>query len=113
MNDEKNKQVIMLRLTRSEKDKLKEEANGCCMNITQYIKYKLFEADGESSFNKSTFLDQNIALLTRVLINGYFHIRLLGLKHLSKEELDKVHTESEEEFKKLGISKQTEQQEQA
>lgn len=111
MKNKKDRGVVMLRLTKHEKDKLKEEANSSCMNLTQYIKYRLFESEVDDGVNKFAFLDKNLALLVRVLISGYFHTRLLGLKHLSKEELERIHLESEEEFKKLGISKQTEQQE--
>ena len=112
MKDKKNRLGMTLRLTKSEKDKLKEEAHGSCMSLNQYIKYRLLESEVSDGVNKSAFLDQNLALLARVLINGYFHIRLLGLKHLSKEELERIQIESEEEFKKLGISKHAEQQEQ-
>lgn len=83
--------VIIVRFSDEEKKRIKDEAANACMSINQYIKYKVF--------------DSHSSLLTRIAISGYMHTRALGLKHLSKQEIERIDKESEEEFQKLGIQK--------
>lgn len=86
---------IIFRMSKEENSRLREEAANSCMSINQYIKYKVFD----------TPLNKNFPLLMHLAISGYMHIRALGLKHLTKQEIERIDKESEEEFQKLGIQK--------
>ncbi len=102
----KDEQIITLRLTLAEKEKIKEEASQSCMSINQYIKYKVLESETQTKPDSAVmFLNKNFALFSRILISGYMHTRLLGIKHFTKDELARINEDSSIEFQKLGIEK--------
>lgn len=90
--------VITIRISKEEKDQITQKAKEYFMSVNQYAKFKLLE-------EKSDFLNKNVPLIMRIMISGYMHVRSLGIKHLTKEELNRIHQDSEEEFRKLNIQK--------
>ena len=44
-------------------------------------------------------------MITRVILDGYFHIRALARQKLDDEDYREIEEETQTEFKKLGILK--------
>lgn len=88
--------MITIRLSKEEKENIAQNAKAHFMSLNQYVKFKLFEEND---------LFKHVPLMMRIMINGYMHVRALGIKHLTTDELNKINKDSQEEFGKLHIQK--------
>ena len=50
-------------------------------------------------------MDKYIAKMSRLIIDGYFHVKAMSLNNLSKEQKDDAVQMSYKEFDKMGIAK--------
>ena len=105
----KSKEIkISIRFSEEEIEQLEGKAKDHCMTLSQYIRYK---ADDEGVLKKSKqpycieFLNKNLPMITRVILDGYFHIRALARQKLDDEDYEEIGKETHIEFKKLGILK--------
>lgn len=100
---------ISIRFSEEEAERLEEKAKDHCMTLSQYIRYK---ADDEGVPKKSKqpycieFLDKNLPMITRVILDGYFHIRALARQKLDDKDYEEIGKETHIEFKKMGILKE-------
>lgn len=101
--------MLAIRLTDQEKEKLEKRAKDNCMVLSQYIRYKVLEWEDVPKKSKQPycieFLNKNLPMITRVILDGYFHIRALARQKLDEEDYEEIRKETHIEFKKLGILK--------
>ena len=100
--------MIGIRVSEEEKELLTQEANKIGMSLSQYVRYKALEEDEAEENQQKTaneFLDKYIAKMSRLIIDGYFHVKAMSLNNLSKEQKDDAVQMSYKEFVKMGIAK--------
>lgn len=100
--------MIGIRVSEEEKELLTQEANKIGMSLSQYVRYKALEEDEAEENQQKTaneFLDKYIAKMSRLIIDGYFHVKAMSLNNLSKEQKDDAVQMSYKEFDKMGIAK--------
>jgi hypothetical protein len=100
--------MIGIRVSEEEKELLTQEANKIGMSLSQYVRYKALEEDEAEENQQKTaneFLDKYVAKMSRLIIDGYFHVKAMSLNNLSKEQKDDAVQMSYKEFDKMGIAK--------
>jgi|GEM_PF-3249552 hypothetical protein len=108
MNDAKDN-IVTIRLTNEEKATLEQEAKLHGLRLSHYVRYKVLELQEkgvkkqEQTSSSIAFLDQHLHLLTRVILNGYFHTIKLADNQLSEEELAEAEEEALKVINHLGI----------
>ena len=108
---ENNRKIIALtfRVSEEEKKLIEQKAKERCMSINQYTRYKVFEYEELESVENERyalkFLNKNLPMITRIILDGYFHVRALARQNLTEEDYKEINEEEEIEFKRLGIKK--------
>jgi len=100
--------MIGIRVSEEEKELLTQEAGKLGMSLSQYVRYKALEEDSVKENQQKTvneFLDKYIAKMSRLIIDGYFHVKAMSLNNLSKEQKNDAVQMSYKEFDKIGIAK--------
>jgi len=100
--------MIGIRVSEEEKELLTQEAGKLGMSLSQYVRYKALEEDSVKENQQKTvneFLDKYIAKMSRLIIDGYFHVKAMSLNNLSKEQKNDAVQMSYKEFDKMGIAK--------
>ena len=91
---------------------LTKEGEKLGMSLSHYIRYRALEEDkagADGQKNTAEYLEKHMTKLSRMLIDGYYNIKALAYKELSKEEKDGVLETSHREFDTMGIAKWKEQ----
>jgi len=99
---------LTIRFNEIEKELLTQEAGKLGMSLSQYVRYKALEEDSVKENQQKTvneFLDKYIAKMSRLIIDGYFHVKAMSLNNLSKEQKNDAVQMSYKEFDKMGIAK--------
>ena len=100
--------LVAIRLSDNEKEQLEKCSKEACMSLSQYIRYKALE-EREDTQEKQPyyveFLNNNLPLITRVLLDTHYHIMAMSRRKLSNEDYEEIKELTGIQFKKLKIEK--------
>ena len=106
---ESKETTITIRLSDEEKGVLEKAAKEDCMSLSQYIRHRVLEDREKIQENQqpyyAEFLNKNLPMITRVLLDIFYHTRGLARQSLTDEDYDEIDAEKATDYKNLNIQK--------